>query len=219
MADVIWPAGLPQAPQVAGYSQQDEERTVRTAMAVGPAKVRRRATAAVENCDVEIKLTRTQVALLKTFYRESIQAGALAFTWKHHQTGNEIDYRFLGAPVLVPRAPRQGGTEYWVATFRLETMPGTEVTSEPPDPPDPPPPEDPPVIVITPDVEAQERERKAERRRIPPVLVFDEPQAITPVAEDSPVILTPHNTKRLRQNLLEEQYIQQSIWFDDGEKK
>lgn len=148
MADILWPAGLPQAPQVARYSQVDQDRTVRTAMDVGPAKVRRRTTAAIETCEIELRLTRAQVAAFKAFFRDYVQAGAIPFEWKHHETGNIVDYRFIGPPTTSPLASRQDGTEHWTATFQLEVMPGTEVI-EPPDPPPPAPPEaDPEVYVL-----------------------------------------------------------------------
>lgn len=130
---IIWPVGLPQAPQTASYSQEDTDRALRSSMQGGPAKVRLGSLAVIENCTIELKLTRTQLALLKTFHRGSTAGGTLAFTWKHHETGNPIDYRFTGPVSSAPRAPRQSGTEYWVATFNLETVPGTEVTSEPPE--------------------------------------------------------------------------------------
>lgn len=116
-------------------------------MDVGPDKLRQRATAAPTPFTIELRLTRTQVALLDAFYRTTTAHGTLAFTWKHHRTGNTIDYRFLGAPRLQPLASRQGGTEYWAASFVAEAMPGTEVV-EPPPPPPPPPPEPEPLPII-----------------------------------------------------------------------
>lgn len=133
MADAVWPVGLPTAPQVASYSQVDSDRVIRSSMETGPAKVRLRSTAVVQGCNIELKLTRTQVATLLAFHRTTCLGGALPFQWKHHETGNQIDYRFVSVPECRPRAPRQAGGEYWVATFRLETVPGTEVEpSEPP---------------------------------------------------------------------------------------
>jgi len=148
MADAIWPVGLPQAPRVARYNQVDQSRVVRTAMDVGPAKVRRRATAAIETCEIELRLTRSQVATLKAFFRDTVHAGAVPFEWVHHETGNAIDYRFTEPPRFAPSAPRQDGTEFWTASFPLEAMPGTEVTTPAPPPPPPPPnPEDPLLVM------------------------------------------------------------------------
>lgn len=140
MADAIWPAGLPQSPLVAQYSQQDQDRTVRFKVDVGPDIVRRRATAAIQTVNIKLKLKGTQLATFQAFFRDTLAAGSLPFTWKHFQTGNVIDYRFTAqTPVEQPRAPRQSGTEYWDVTFQLETVPGTEVTSGGGGPVDPPP--------------------------------------------------------------------------------
>lgn len=186
MADVLWPAGLPQAPQVARYSEVDQERTVRTAMDVGPAKVRRRATAAIETCQVELRLTRAQVATLKTFFRDSVLAGAIAFQWKHHETGNQVDYRFVGPPTFSPAAPRQTtGTEFWTATFTLEAMPGTEVVIPPPPPPPPPPAPGEAPLVFT-DEPPAGAERLLEQELGPlAVGYFDEPDVIIPGPDES----------------------------------
>ncbi|MFN0133434.1 MAG: hypothetical protein ACKVW3_13020 [Phycisphaerales bacterium] len=183
MASIVWPAGLPQAPIVARYSQVDQDRTVRSAMDVGPAKVRRRATAAIETCEIELKLTRAQVATLKTFFRDTAQAGAVPFEWKHHQTGNPIDYRFTRPPTFSPSAPRQAaGTEYWMASFTLEAMPGTEITSPPPPPP--PGPQQPGDLVFVFDDLIVGGTLEAEAM----LLHADEPDAITPTPEDMPFV-------------------------------
>lgn len=191
MADVIWPAGLPQAPQVAKYSQVDQDRTVRTSMDVGPAKVRRRATAAIETCEIELRLTRAQVATLKTFFRDTAQAGAVAFEWKHHETGQQVDYRFVGPPTFTPSAPRQAGTEIWSATFQLEAMPGTLVVT-PPIPP-PPAPADPPWIMFE-ELAPGANARTEQDLQPIAVMYFDEPDAITPAPDDSPLVFVgdPH---------------------------
>ena len=130
MASAIWPVGLPQAPLLAAYSQRDEKRVVRFTTDTGPAIVRARSAAIVERCSIGLLLTGAQVALLKTFFRSTVAAGALPFQWRHHQSGNLIDYRFLSEPEFKPRAPRQSGTELWSVTFELETMPGTEIIGE-----------------------------------------------------------------------------------------
>lgn len=185
MADILWPAGLPQAPQVARYSQVDQERTVRTAMDVGPAIVRRRATAAIETCEIELRLTRAQVATLKAFFRDSALAGALPFEWKHHETGNPIDYRFTGPPKFSALAPRQDGTEYWSAAFSLEAMPGTEVVTPPPPPPPPPPQPGEPVLVFA--DEPDPGFTTLMEQDLQPLMIthVDEPDVIVPEPDDT----------------------------------
>lgn len=96
---------------------------VRTQMDAGPAKVRRRFTAAPEFVDVELKMTGEQLALLREFIYGTIAGGALPFEWKDHRTGDECEYRFVDVAQVQPRASRQNGTELWVVSFQLELMP------------------------------------------------------------------------------------------------
>lgn len=144
MSSAVWPAQLPAAPRLSAYSQTSPNIIVKSKTDAGPGKARRRTTAGSETCDIELVLTRQQVALLKHFFMQSVAGGALAFEWKHHETGNAIDYRFLTQPTFRPQAPRQEhAQEIWIARFQLETMPGTEVEDDgsggDPDPIDPPP--------------------------------------------------------------------------------
>lgn len=141
----VWPAQLPKAPRVFSYRQTSPRVVVRSQTDAGPAKVRRRTTAGSETCDIELVLTRQQVALLKQFFNVSVAGGSLEFEWKHHQTGNPIAYRFLEPPTFSPNSPRrEHAQEIWIASFELETMPGTEVEDGDeggggdPDPMDPP---------------------------------------------------------------------------------
>lgn len=127
MADLVWPATLPQEPKLAGHSEQPPKLTVRTEMDVGPAKVRRRTSAGVRNFSMSIVMTRAQCALLDEFFLDSAQGGALAFQWTHPRTGNLIDYRFTAPPTYNPLGPRSSAAAKWVATFQLEALPGTEI--------------------------------------------------------------------------------------------
>ncbi len=131
MANAVWPAGLPQAPQLRELRESLPRLVVRSGMDVGPDKVRRRLTAGVRLVSIELKLTRTQCALLDEFFVETCLGGAEPFDWKNHRTGADATYRFLEPPVLIPLAPRQSGTEYWVARFELEMLPATVAPSQP----------------------------------------------------------------------------------------
>lgn len=138
MADAVWPVGLPQAPITSRYSQVPARRVVRTQMDAGQAKVRQRFTAGWETCTILLRLKRSQLELLTAFWDVTLAAGALPFTWKHHERGNPIDYRFTSEPRQNPNAPRRvGKDEAWDVEFDLETIAGTEVIGDPPDPPDP----------------------------------------------------------------------------------
>ncbi len=111
-------------------------------MSAGPPKARRRYTARWETWSILLRFTRLQLETFNAFHRDTVQAGALPFEWRHPETGNQIDFRFIGdPPQKKANAPRNAGkTDVWDVEFQLMTIPGTEVTgSEPPpeDPPDP----------------------------------------------------------------------------------
>lgn len=110
-------------------------------MDVGPAKVRRRATADVTRYEpVSLVMSRTVLATFDAFYTTTLKHGTLTFEWTHPRTGNTVDARMLAAPSYTPLAPRQNGTvDKWRVEFGVEIMPGTEVVADPPPPPPPPP--------------------------------------------------------------------------------
>jgi hypothetical protein len=96
---------------------------MRTEMETGPAKVRRRVTAVPQTLEIELSLTRNQVALFQEFWTNSIKLGALAFEWRHPRTGATCDMRITSTPTARPKAPRQSGTEYWSLSFGVEILP------------------------------------------------------------------------------------------------
>ncbi len=188
MADIIWPAGLPQAPLVRGHNQKDESRTQRTKMDVGPAKLRPRATAWVELMAIELVLTRAQVALLKTFFRDTSKAGSLAFDWKHPETAAAVEMRFTDEPTFSPRAPRQAAAaEYWTVSFGVEVLPAAQTA--PPPPPPPPGDEDPGAFVYA------EGDGSGGELLGGMVAAFPEPDTVFPVDDSTPyVFVTPITT-------------------------
>jgi len=123
VADIVWPAGLPQAPLVRSLSETFPALALRTEMETGPAKMRRRATAVPRSFDIELSLTRNQVALFDQFYTDSIKLGSIPFEWKHPRTGAVCDMRITSTPNARPKAPRQSGTEYWSLSFGIEILP------------------------------------------------------------------------------------------------
>lgn len=123
MADIVWPAGLPQAPLVRSLSESFPALALRTEMETGPAKARRRATAVPRNFDIELSMKRNQVALFDQFYTDSIKLGSLEFEWKHPRTGATCDMRITSTPTAKPKAPRGDGNEYWSVSFSIEILP------------------------------------------------------------------------------------------------
>lgn len=76
---VIWPATLP-IPSLDGYSLESGDPTVRTDMDAGPARVRRRFTAAPDSASLGFVLTDAQMAAFRAFWDGDIQQGAAWFS-------------------------------------------------------------------------------------------------------------------------------------------
>lgn len=113
-----WPSTLPDDVLVQGYAESFPNLVVRTPMDAGPAQTRRRYTAAVRPLRVTIPLTRAQVALLDTFYTDTLEGGALEFTWTHPRTQSVVTLRFVSPPQPVPDSGA-----WWRAELDLEVLP------------------------------------------------------------------------------------------------
>lgn len=113
-----WPATLPQAPLADGYQEAPHDATIRTAMDVGPAKLRRRST--VEGADLRMLfvLSSSQVSDLDTFYSSTLSGGVDAFDWTDPRLGTSESYRFAARP-----APQFLGGDWWRVELQLERLP------------------------------------------------------------------------------------------------
>lgn len=119
MADIDWPAGLPQRPSWTNYQETPPNLVVRTQMDSGPPKVRRRFTAGVRpfKCGFDV-LTATEIATLDDFFLNTTGGGALRFNWIHPRTGVAAELRFVSAPAYTAI----GGLSYSV-TMDMEILP------------------------------------------------------------------------------------------------
>ncbi len=91
----FWPVELPQSLDLQGYQEAVPSTTVRTEMDQGPAKVRRRFTAAARPISGSITITAAQVATLRTFYETTTFGGAEAFDWISPIDGVVVSMRFV----------------------------------------------------------------------------------------------------------------------------
>lgn len=94
----IWPDTLPQSPLADGYGETAPDNTVRTEMEQGPAKIRRRGTAAVRKLRFALLLDAAQVETLDDFYAETLAGGALAFTFPQPRGDGTVQCRFVKPP-------------------------------------------------------------------------------------------------------------------------
>ena len=81
MSVPTWPITLPQDLSIAGYGESPGDNQLRSNMDVGPAKVRRRSTAAPRKVKGGVILTREQLATFREFYDDILLSGVLRFTW------------------------------------------------------------------------------------------------------------------------------------------
>lgn len=115
MASINWPATLPDAPILSGYSEKDQDQQLRTAMDIGPPKVRRRFTAYTTECTINLKLTTALKDTLMNFYNVTTQAGSLPFNWDYFGSS---DLRIKGTISRTPITP-----ESWMCSFIIEKLP------------------------------------------------------------------------------------------------
>lgn len=132
MANAVWPISLPQALLVRGLNGQPESGVVRTAMSVGPAKVRARTSTPIDTYTGELILTQAQLVTFWTFFNDTLELGALPFDWVHPRTAAAgTAFRFMAPPAETPLAPRNAShTEKWRVSFRLEVIPAASDTVE-----------------------------------------------------------------------------------------
>ena len=113
-----WPVGVPDDPLVNGYQEQFPNTLVRTQMDAGAAKVRRRFTAGVWPMKANFPLTKTQLDTFTTFYRTTLQDGALSFDWTHPRTLATVTCRFVEPPTIEPL-----GASMWTVSTSIEVLP------------------------------------------------------------------------------------------------
>jgi hypothetical protein len=114
-----WPAGLPQATEIDGYSETQPSLALRSAMETGPAKLRRRASSGPVRIEGTMLLVAAQTETLVAFWRDTLAGGALAFDWTHPRTGLAVQMRFTAPPEL--RHEADGGG-LWRARLALEIV-------------------------------------------------------------------------------------------------
>ena len=115
---MTWPETLPQELLMDGYGGKAPDLLLRSAMEVGPSKVRRRATAGVRPVSGEMYLTAEQLEIFKEFYNDDLLAGSLRFDWTDPDDGTTaVEMRFTEAPSW---SMEEG---YYRITLALEILP------------------------------------------------------------------------------------------------
>ena len=100
----VWPLTLPTALLVQGFSEQPQDNIVRFQPEVGPAKLRRRGTAAARLIDGMLILKQSSRNVFDDFYKTTLSHGADAFYWKDPGNGPGV-YAFSAPPQYSLIAP------------------------------------------------------------------------------------------------------------------
>jgi hypothetical protein len=119
-----WPSTLPPVPQVRGYEEQSPNNLIRTDMDVGPAKARRRTTAAVRKHKMLFQMSQAQIELFDEFLSAILGDGALSFDYAHPRTGVTVKFRIIPPAVYTLDKPATGGDAgVWWVTLDMEQLP------------------------------------------------------------------------------------------------
>lgn len=117
MATITWPNTLPQDFLIEGYSESPPDNLIRQPMEIGPEKVRRRQTSAIQPINALQYMTTAQLAYLQTFYITTSYYGALAMDLPHPRTGSTVEARFSKPPSYAKRGMG------WIVSYSFEILP------------------------------------------------------------------------------------------------
>jgi len=125
---VSWTSTLPQT-QPLGIVCQEEPNIVRSETDSGPAKTRRRFTAASEMVDIPMLFTGSQKTAFDTFWNtcwDQTGDAAGTFEWRHPVTDEVVTYRFRSTSkpkFTLTHASTTITTVRWEALLQLEILP------------------------------------------------------------------------------------------------
>ncbi len=101
MAD-SWPSAFQEKLNEAGFTLQPGDVTLRSDMSVGPSKVRRVSTLAIDVYSGSINIDKDEYQPLMDFYYTTLDGGTLPFIFNHPITQVPSVFRFLGPPSITP---------------------------------------------------------------------------------------------------------------------
>lgn len=114
-----YPTSLPPLHVISSFAATEADNVIRTAMDTGPAKVRRRSTAAPLHWRMgHPAYTKVQLATFLQFYREDTAHGALPFGMEDPLSGGVIACRFAAPPQWSAR-----GADLFSISVDLEILP------------------------------------------------------------------------------------------------
>lgn len=114
-----WPVTLPQNIRISGYNESMPDTNIKASMDVGPAKVRRRSTAAVRPVSGQLVMTHDELGDFKDFYVDTLLNGSLRFSWTDPYDGTtSVEMRITEVPTWSAQDP-----DNFVVNIKLEILP------------------------------------------------------------------------------------------------
>jgi hypothetical protein len=95
---IAWPSTLPDCAQT--WEEQDVPVTIRTAMDIGPPKVRRRYTRTMRNVRVSFMLSHAEAMALRDFFELDTQGGVVEHSFRHPFRDALESFRFVEPPSI-----------------------------------------------------------------------------------------------------------------------
>ena len=122
-APIAWPATVPSGALADSFAERPGQSVLTTAMAAGPAKKRRRTTAAPAELDVTLLLDPIEVDDFQAWFDGPLAGGALSFDFTHPRTRAPVTCRMRGdaVPVFKPVSGQRG--TLWHVVLQLEVLP------------------------------------------------------------------------------------------------
>lgn len=118
MANANWPDTLPQRFTAGSYSRSHPDNRMRTAMEVGPAKLRRQQTLNVYTIAGDMVMSRAQLTDLRSFVDATTGGGVLAFNFPDQECGSAVEARFVSLPATARRT-----NSTFTVSLELEVLP------------------------------------------------------------------------------------------------
>lgn len=115
---VAWPTGITQNAVSGSVREQQQRNVFSFEPDAGVPIERRKSSIAMSTLSFISIVSRSQKALLETFYRTDLSDGVLAFTRKHPRTGSTITCKFSSAPEFSDLA-----SGYHQVQIQLQVMP------------------------------------------------------------------------------------------------
>lgn len=121
---VTWPAALPQVAPIAGYQETLPDTSLRTQMDAGPARMRRRFTAAVRPITINFILSDEQLETFHDFYVTTLAGGSLPFDWVHPRHAADLPQAFFQFRIVRPPTYSAIDRDIWQVPIEFEILPG-----------------------------------------------------------------------------------------------